>query len=393
MSRTAITNRIPIVLATVGSVVGRFVEQLSQLLRDAYRSRSGEQLGTIVLQFPTEVRNLSWCCVVGLPFFCAASSFADDVVFLKPRVGARDGTRVTGTITDYTGRELLIRTVGDREQSIPAQRIDDVATTLTERHAEADRLFDDHQYSDAEALYRRALADEPRQWVRRMILAQVVRCLRHQNKNEQAASTFLLIVQNDPSTQYFDAIPLVWRSTELPLAAERRATQWLRDERDPVARLIAASWLLSGPPELREEAKRTLETLTRGTHRRVAQLAEVQRWRTQIVTADREIARRQAIVADIEPFLRAGAYHLLGQALLRQRHYQQAALALMRVPILYPGESGLAAESLLAAAEALEKNEQMDEARICLRELLRDHPGSTAAAAAKSKLEQTATGG
>lgn len=324
----------------------------------------------------------------------APFAFAEDIVFLKPSANSRTGTRVTGTVTDYTGRELLIRTVGSREQMIPADRVEDVATEYTQKHADADRLFEEKRYADAETLYRRALTDEPRQWVRRMILAQVVRCLRQQDKYEQAASTFLLIVQNDPTTQYFDAIPLVWRPREFPLAAERRAVEWLRDERNPVAQLLAASWLLSGPAELRGEALSTLESLTRLREVRVAQLAEVQRWRSLVVTARAEdVARWQRIIEGIEPPLRAGAYHLLGQALARQSRHQEAALAFMRVPVLYAGEVELAAESLLAAADALESNKEIEVARICLRELLREHPGSKAAAAAKSKLEQTATGG
>mgnify|MGYP002626111506 CR=1 FL=1 len=249
---------------------------------------------------------LAWMIVA--PLACA-----EDIVFLKPSANSRSGTRVTGTVTDYTGRELLIRTVGNREQMIPADRVSDVATEYTQKHADADRLFEDQRYIDAETLYRRALTDEPRQWVRRMILAQVVRCLRQQNNLEQAASTFLLIVQNDPTTQYFDAIPLVWRARELPPAAERRAMEWLRDERNPLTQLIAASWLLSGPAEQRVEAQRTLETLTRLRNPRVAQLAEVQRWRSLVVTARADdVARWQRIIDGIEPPLRGGAYYLLG---------------------------------------------------------------------------------
>ena len=318
----------------------------------------------------------------------------DDIVFLKPNSTTRSTTRVSGTIIDYTGRELLIRTVGSREQSIPTDRVEDIATKYTEKHAAADRLFEEHRYADAEAMYRRSITDEPRQWVRRMILSQVVWCLRNQDQYEQAAVTFALIVQNDPTTQYFDAIPLLWWSTELPLSAERRATDWLRDESDPVMQLVAASWLLRGPAELRGEAQRTIEALTRSRDDRVAQLAVAQSWRSRLVIAQAsEVARWQSIVQQFDPRLRAGGYFLIGQALARHRKLEEAALALMRVPVLYPRERELAAESLLAAADALEKNNNIDESRVALRELLRDHAGSNAAAAAKSKLQRNTTGG
>ncbi len=179
---------------------------------------------------------------------------AEDAVFLKPSANSRTPTRVTGTITEYTGRELFIRTASGREQMIPVDRVDNVATEYTPKQIEADVLFTQRRYAEAEALYLQANKEESRQWVRREILAQVVWCCRQQGKHAQAAATFLLIVKSDPTTQYFDAIPLAWRRLELGLAAERQATEWLRDGRDPTAQLIAASWLLSGPAELRREA-------------------------------------------------------------------------------------------------------------------------------------------
>jgi len=323
---------------------------------------------------------------------CEATS-AEDVVLLKPSGNSRSPKRIIGTVTEYTGRELFIRVDGGREQVISADRVEDVTTDYTQKHVDADVAFAENRFAEAEALYRQAIREESRQWVRREILAQIVWCLRYQNKHEQAAATFLLIVENDPTTQYVSAIPLAWTRLELGLPAERQATEWLRDDREPVAQLIAASWLLSGPAELRGEAVRTLEDLTRTRELRIAQLAETQRWRTQVVTADdRQIDRWRSILENMPQPLRAGPYHLLGQALARRGRHEEAALVHMRVPILYPRQRRLAAESLLAAADALRKNQQADEARICLRELLREYPDSTAAAAAKSQLQET-TGG
>ena len=91
--------------------------------------------------------------------------------------------------------------------------------------------------------------------------------------------------------------------------------------------------------------------------------------------------------------LRGGPYFLLGSALAQQGRHPDAALALMRVPILHPHQRQLAAEALLAAAESLRQAGQLEQSRICLRELLRDHPKSQAAAAAKTKLELESTGG
>ncbi len=226
--------------------------------------------------------------------------------------------------------------------------------------------------------------------MRRQLLAQMVWCLRYQNDWDQAARIFLLIVQSDPTTQYFDAMPLAWRPLTPTLAMERKATEWIRDDRDPAAQLIAASWLLSSTAENRTDATRTLEDLTRAKDIRIAQLAEAQLWRSQLVTArEAEIPRWQAAIERMPESLRGGPYHLLGQLLARHGRQTDAALAMMRVPILFPREQTLAAESLLAAAAALEKDGRTDEARSVLRELIAEHPTSQAASAAKTKLNSS----
>ena len=319
---------------------------------------------------------------------------AQDTVYLLPTEASRAGTRVTGTITEFTGRELLIRTASGREQMIPAARVDDFATEYTQQQVDADLRFAENKFATAEAQYREALTAESRQWVRRQIMAQIVWCLRNQGRHADAAKTFLLIVENDPTTQFFDAMPLTWLRTDLDLAAERQADTWLRDDRDPAAQLIAASWLVSGQAAARGEALRALEDLTHARDLRIAQLAEMQLWRTQIVTTTaRDIPRLHSAVNRLPEPLRAGGYYLLGQAYARNNQHQQAALAHMRVPVLYPNERALSAEALLAAADALTNSNRADEARNCLRELLTKHPGSTAAAAAKSQLESTKQGG
>lgn len=317
----------------------------------------------------------------------ANSSTAEDFVYLKPTETNRAPTRITGTITEFTGKELLIRAASGRESMIPAHRVDDFTTEYTAKQTTADVLFLEKRYAEALPLYKQAAQEEKRTWVRRQLLAQMVWCLRYQNDWEQAAAIFLLIVQSDPTTQFFDAMPLAWRPMTPSLAMERKAAEWIRDDRDPAAQLIGASWLLSSSVENRTDATRTLEELTRAKDIRIAQLAEAQLWRSQVVTARAaEVPRWQAAIEQMPQSLRGGPYHLLGQLLARHGRQTEAALAMMRVPILFPREETLTAESLLAAATALEKDGRTDEARSVLRELIAEHPTSQAAAAAKTKL-------
>lgn len=327
-------------------------------------------------------------------FFAAHLAAADDIVILKPGGTARSPRRVTGTITEYTGREIFIRLPSGNETMLPADRVDEISTKYTGAHIEADGLMRDNKFVEALARYQQAADEEERRWVRRQILVQTVWCHRALGQFDQAAATFRLIVESDRTTQHFDAIPLAWHPMRLSLAMERRGAEWVRQVDDAVAQLIAASWLLSGPARMRSEALRALERLTQNRDRRIAQLAEAQLWRSRVVTAgEDEIRRWQAAIERMSESLRAGPYFLYGRLLARHGRQQDAALAFMRVPILYSRNRHLAAESLLAAAKALEKAGQKEQSHICLRELVGDYPDSEAAAAAKSTLQRASTGG
>ena len=72
--------------------------------------------------------------------------------------------------------------------------------------------------------------------------------------------------------------------------------------------------------------------------------------------------------------VRAGPYFVLGRALAHHKQPAEAALDLLRVPILYPEDRPLAAAALLAAGRALEEDSQADAARRLYRELLAEYP-------------------
>jgi TolA-binding protein len=90
----------------------------------------------------------------------------------------------------------------------------------------------------------------------------------------------------------------------------------------------------------------------------------------------------------MSPPLRAGPYFLAGKALARHGRHEQAALALLRVPILYPEQRGLAAECLLLAAGQLKMLDSKAEAAALYRELKQAYPESPYADAAQGELEQ-----
>ncbi len=325
--------------------------------------------------------------------FLSASAFAEDVVILKPSGNSRTPRRLAGEITDYTGREVLVRTASGRETSLPTDRVDEISTEYTAPHVDADVLMSQLKFDEAFANYKAALAAEKRRWVQRQILASIVWCQQARGKKVDAAQAFLLIVKHDPDTQYFDAIVLDWRPSELPVDVQRKALEYLKDDANPTAQLMGASWLLSDAAH-RAAAIEKLEALAESREKIIAPIAAAQLWRTQLITAGRDdIARWQTAIERLPPSLRAGPYYLFGQLLASQKQYDEAAIAHLHAPILHPRDRQLASESLLAAAESLAKAGDNGQATICLQELVRDYADSPAAAAAKSLIARQKQGG
>jgi tetratricopeptide (TPR) repeat protein len=155
----------------------------------------------------------------------------------------------------------------------------------------------------------------------------------------------------------------------------------------PSSALLGASWLLT--TSRREEALRTLRRLTSSDDARVAQLAEAQRWRVaQVTAADDEVRRWCTQLNQFDASLRAGPSFVVGQALARLQEPQQSALAFLRVSILHPDQRGLAAESLLAAGQQLEKAADPDGAARLYRELVDRYPRHLLVPEAQRRLEQ-----
>ena len=251
---------------------------------------------------------------------------------------------------------------------------------------QANELFETGEYGAALDAYNEAVGGEPRVWVKRMILDSMVWAQRRSGQPVDAASTFLLLVQSDPTTPYMGAIPLEWQSAPPDPRTRQQAAVWINDPR-PVAQLIAASWLLSGGN--RQQAIATLSQLAdRSDDARIARLARTQLWRTELLTADAAtLARWERYIAAMPPALRAGPTYLLGKSLARLGESEQAALELLKVPILYPEQAELAPEALAAAGGELEKLGRPREAARLYREAVRDYPQSPLVDSLKEKIE------
>jgi len=309
---------------------------------------------------------------------------AEDIVTIA---SGRGQTKIGGRVIEYTGRELRLQLADGREKSFPAEQIVRVDTKYTTGQTEADRLFAQSKFAQALALYRKALDGEPRRWVRRQIIAQMVWCYRALGQDGLAAEAFLLLVRSDPSTPLFDCIPLAWVPAQPSVALEQTARQWLARDDLPAAVLLGASHLLS--TSSRPAALTRLQRLAATADRRIAQLARAQTWRAAVATADdQQLAAWRGAIDEMPEPLRAGPRFVLGRALAYKKRWEEAALEFLHVPILYTRHRHLAARCLLDAARSLEKLGRPKQAAGLYSELIESHPKTRPAAEARSRLEE-----
>lgn len=310
-----------------------------------------------------------WLAVATLALLTTIAALpvhADDTVVLASRDNPGESLRVTGTIVDYTGKALRIRPTSGVEQTYPASRVLDIESTWTTEQTRGDQALAAGEYSQAVAAYRQAMQTESRTWAKRKILAQLIWAYRSQGNIEAACETFLLLYDSDPTTPYLDAIPLAWSPGNR--VARLKAEQWMGDTQRPAAMLLGASHLMS--TDARDSALAALGRLRAAGDPGMVALAAAQRWRADAFRANpqqvdswvRQIERMPAA-------LRGGPYFLLGRVRQRQQQTNAAALAYLRVPVLFPQDHRQAATALLAAGDVLAADSRREEAAILYREI------------------------
>jgi len=309
---------------------------------------------------------------------------AADTIVIKSGTDSLGQRKMTGTIVDFDAQWLNFRSGSGRANRIPATSVISFETTWPAAKNEADQLFAARKFDQALAKYRSAASEESRAWAKRLIQAEIVWCLRSLGQPSEACNEFFRLLAMDPTKQHLAAMPLAWSTSRLSPILQRRAHTWLENE-EPIVRLMGASWLLSVD---RGQAVTTLERLTSDTDSRIAQLAAAQLWRTKLATAsDGDLVKWHDLLNGMPEVLRGGPYFALGRVLAYRKQHEQAALAFMRVPTLYPKDSQLVIDSLLAAANELQKLGRTNEAAGLYRELVNDYQDSPQAAQASAQLK------
>jgi tetratricopeptide (TPR) repeat protein len=315
-----------------------------------------------------------------------AASQAEDVVTVVREDGKGTVDR-TGEILDYRAGVLTLRLPGNQELQIPSERVRKIDTPLGDDHRNADQLMAEGRFADALLGYREAVNKEQRAWMRRTILARIVRCHQYQHQLVSAGEAFLIIARSDPQTRLYEVIPLAWSPQQPDINLINRARAWC-EASDPTAQLLGASWLLSGSE--RSKALATLERLVQQP-KPIGLLAQCQRWRTQVVTASLgDLDTWQSQISSLPASLQAGPSFVLARGLAHVQEHQQAALTFMRIPILFPAERDLAAQALFQAGDQLQQAGLPREAREVYGELVNEYKGHQLVAAAQQRLEDFA---
>ncbi|MBI2826439.1 MAG: hypothetical protein HYX69_17315 [Planctomycetia bacterium] len=313
----------------------------------------------------------------------ASSVTADDVVTLSAPNSPQARSKVTGRVVDHTGRELTIE-IGGTQKRFPAEQVIAIDSEWSDAQLAGDELVAKHDDKAALAQYEQALRAEPRRWVQRHILAQMIWCLRNTDQDRRAGELFLVLLRSDPATPYFACIPIRWIPGQPPADLEKKAREWLASD-VPAAVLMGAGHLLSTGN--RAAIVGRLEKLGGDSDPRVASLAHALVWNATFTSASPQ--RLQSWGEQVEKFpdaLRAGPYFVLGRALAHHKRPVDAAVALLRVPILYPEDRSLAAGALLGAGRALEDADQSADAAQVYGELLADYAQTQPAVEARERL-------
>lgn len=296
---------------------------------------------------------------------CVAT--AEDVVYLTPEGQDHGRVALRGQIVDYTGEAITIAGLTGSPRRYPAKRVLEVETQWQDAHKAGRDALAKHDFEAAARQLAEANGAEKRVWVRRLILEELMRADMALGRPEQAGELLLALVQSDPSTPALDDAPLAWFPDDR--VSRAKAEAWLAKRDQTVAVLLGASYLLS--TNSATEARQALYDLLRQSDPRITALAQAQLWRSELLRANADDAAKWAArIEQLPEPLRAGPYFVLGQAYERLGLPDDAALAYLHVPVLFPERRELAARALVSAGRLMNRSGSTDEAVQMWKEVL-----------------------
>lgn len=331
---------------------------------------------------------LAQCAACLLACLLGDWAFAQDRVVIRGSTGGR--VTLTGVIEDYTGREITIRGQATATKRYPAASVIEVETLQQPAHVQGLKRLDEGQVEAGVKELESALKQENRVWVRREILATLVRAGVRMGDLLRAGSRFLVLVESDPETRYFSWIPLIWAPRErLPDATREQAREWLLDDFE-VAQLIGASLLLDDS-RTSGAALAALRKLASSTDDRIRYLSQAQSWRRQVAQGDLgelQVEQWRERVEAMPSELRAGPFYIVSRAYASRQEFELAAAAALWLPLVDDHDQPLTARATLDAAASLTRIGRDVESRSLLREVVRRFAGTPFAGEATELLQR-----
>ncbi len=313
---------------------------------------------------------------------------AADRITLLVKEGAGRMT-IPCRVLDFTGKAITFRTpAGTVEKQLDASLVVDVQTPQVAAHVEGVKRFQQGDWAEARKSLEIALEQEPRTWVRREILALLVRCSLRQGDYPTAGNRFLALTRSDPATRHYDIAPLCWTLHDAGPEWKAAALSW-KVQTTESARLLWASVMLHDP-KFSQEADLDLKRLATSTTEGVSRLADAQLWRKRLSDGDmtrEEIERWHARTLAMPERLRGGAFYVIGTGYRLRNEPDRSAVCLLWLPLVYSEDVSLAARAGVEAGDQLRRVGQKREAVAIYEEVRRRFPGTSSAVEATGLLE------
>lgn len=300
------------------------------------------------------VESLRFIAGIVVLIVSAGQAFSQDRITIQQPGGSR--FPVSGVVEDYNGREVIVQIrSGEPPRRYPRHEVVEVVTAYTSHHENGNQLLSRGNPTQAKVEFQTALKEEDRTWVRREILAQIIRCDLWKGDYRAATASFLAIVESDPETLHYGLAPLNWTNQASDSSTKLEARSWIADK-SVAAQLIGASHLLFDR-EMNSQAETTLKRLARESNIKLLRLSQMQLWRVRSASGTAtpgEVARWEAVIDELSGEMQRGGLYVLGQTLRQQQQPERAAAALLWLPLVYDSDRTLAARACFDAAELVE---------------------------------------
>ncbi len=286
-----------------------------------------------------------------------------EVVEIRNRDDGRGFSRQVGVVKSFNRNGLELET-GDGTTTIAAHLVARIYYQKSNDQRLGDQHFRQKNYRDALAHYKKALSASLRRWIEVELLAQIIRCESQLGFYAQAIQHFADLNELEPemTDETFTCIPMVWQAIPGDGRAEETAFTVFKTHLNvPPVVVMSASFLLFSPRG--KDLPQKLKMLAENRETRVALLAEALTWRLDLmnVTPEKAALWRSRLEA-FPPELRAGPCFVVGQAFLRLKDYDAAALAFLKTAWVYTDSPALSQEAAKQAKKALELAGRADEA-------------------------------